>query len=299
MDDLRDLSRLLLSGAGATIMAGGGAENTRRQYARVLRAWRAWCGHHAITPVPASAHYVAAYLAERAALGAAPSTVRSDRAGIAAAHRMADEPDPTGAEVVHAVLRRIDVECGERGRGQVDGLTWEHVDLIVSTLGSAAADIRDAALIRIGSDGMLRVAELAALGWDDITRRDDGSGVLLIRRSKTDQTGRGLLRYVGAPTIAALERWRQVAAGSSIAGITAGSISRMLRRRAADVGIRGRISGHSLRVGAAQSLAVAGATLVEMQLAGGWRTTTSPAHYARAAAAERGAVARLRYRATA
>ena len=38
------------------------------------------------------------------------------------------------------------------------------------------------------------------------------------------------------------------------------------------VGIGGRVSGHSLRVGGAQSLAVGGASLVELQTAGRWQS---------------------------
>ena len=43
---------------------------------------------------------------------------------------------------------------------------------------------------------------------------------------------------------------------------------------AAAVGIEGRVSGHSLRVGGAQSLAAGGASIVEMQTAG--RTPLEP-----------------------
>ncbi len=52
---------------------------------------------------------------------------------------------------------------------------------------------------------------------------------------------------------------------------------------------------HSLRVGAAQSLAAAGAGLVEMQTAGRWESPAMPARYARGQLAARGAVARLRH----
>ena len=57
----------------------------------------------------------------------------------------------------------------------------------------------------------------------------------------------------------------------------------------------GRVSGHSLRVGSAQSLANAGASLVEMQVAGRWRSPVMPALYAQGQLPKQGAVARLRY----
>ena len=41
------------------------------------------------------------------------------------------------------------------------------------------------------------------------------------------------------------------------------------------------MSGHSLRVGSAQSLAAAGASVVEMQQAGRWKSPSMPGQYAR------------------
>ena len=59
--------------------------------------------------------------------------------------------------------------------------------------------------------------------------------------------------------------------------------------------ITGRIGGHSLRVGSARELAADGASLVELQQAGGWRSPTTPAVYVRRESATRGPVARRRY----
>ena len=68
----------------------------------------------------------------------------------------------------------------------------------------------------------------------------------------------------------------------------------IVTRRAADAGIKAKASGHSLRVGAAQSLAAAGASLVEMQTTGWWMSPTMPGRYTRGHSAARGAVAGLR-----
>ena len=40
----------------------------------------------------------------------------------------------------------------------------------------------------------------------------DGAGTLTVRSSKTDQEGRGHVRYLGPPTIAAVQRWQQASA---------------------------------------------------------------------------------------
>ena len=69
-----------------------------------------------------------------------------------------------------------------------------------------------------------------------------------------------------------------------------------MRQRIAEVtGGAGRVGGHSLRVGSARELAASGASLAELQQAGGWRSPASPEVYIRREAAARGPVARRRY----
>ena len=77
--------------------------------------------------------------------------------------------------------------------------------------------------------------------------------------------------------------------------LTVRSLRRIIQARAA--GIEGRVSGHSLQVGSAQSLAARGTSLVEMQRDGGWKSPEMPGLYTRNQTARRGATARLRYKA--
>ena len=72
------------------------------------------------------------------------------------------------------------------------------------------------------------------------------------------------------------------------------SVRRIIQERAKAAGVDGFIAGHSLRVGSAVSLAQAGATVVDMQIAGRWKSSQMPAHYAKAELAERGAIARFK-----
>ena len=75
-----------------------------------------------------------------------------------------------------------------------------------------------------------------------------------------------------------------------------GSVGRIVAQRAHEARVEGQIGSHSFRgVGSAQELAARGAGVVEMQQAGGWKSPTMPAHYARGQLAGRGAIARLRY----
>ena len=57
-------------------------------------------------------------------------------------------------------------------------------------------------------------------------------------------------------------------AGNPRGSLSARSVRTIVARRAAEAGIEGRVSGHSLRVGSAQSLVRAGASMAELKQAG-------------------------------
>ena len=91
--------------------------------------------------------------------------------------------------------------------------------------------------------------------------------------------------------------FRRIRRGDHVTGerLTVVSARRIIKARAKAAGVEGFISGHSLRVGSAVSLAQAGASVVDMQNAGRWKSPQMPAHYAKAELAERGPVARFFY----
>lgn len=70
----------------------------------------------------------------------------------------------------------------------------------------------------------------------------------------------------------------------------------IIRKRLEAAGITGFFGSQSLRIGAAESMAEAGATIEEIQRAARWRSWTTAAPYVRRARARRGAEARKRYR---
>ncbi len=157
---------------------------------------------------------------------------------------------------------------------------------------------------------MLRASEVAALQVADISYKPDGTGTVTIRSSKTDQEGRGSVQFLGPPTVARIQAWvegagiragplfRRVFVGGSRVGdkkMNVDSVRKIIQKRCAAIGIVEHVSGHSLRVGGAQSLAAGGASLPEMQTAGRWESPQMPGHYARGQLATKGAVARIKY----
>ena len=196
----------------------------------------------------------------------------------------------------------------DRGRGQVAALTREHLAVMVrdSERKDTLAGVRDAALFRVMSDGLLRISEAVGIDCHHITEDADGSGRLLLPSSKTDQEGKGFLLYLQPGTLRAVLEYtaragfmegplfRRMQKGDHIdpRRLTADGARLIIKAAARAANIEG-ISGHSFRIGTAQSLAEKGASLVDLQNAGRWKSPDMPAHYTRKQEAGKGAVARL------
>ena len=243
--------------------------------------------------------------------GASPASAAIALAAVRFLAKTSGQSSPAGP-LTGRVMAGIRRQGKERGRGQVAGIQWSQADTaaaIASNAGQSLAGLRDAALIALMSDCLLRVSEAVALDLDALKFESDGTGRLSIRHSKTDQEGLGETLFVGAPTISRIRAWitgagiasgplfRRVRRGDVVgdAPLSTQAARAIIKRRATAADLQGRFSGHSLRVGSAQSLAASGASLVEMQTAGRWQSPNMPGRYARGELAARGAIARLRY----
>lgn len=300
----RELARLPES--ARALAAASLSANTRRVYARALLRLETHLAGGTLDDAG-----LAAYLAGLFEAGRSPAAASQVVAAVRLRAKLQGLPSPTGA-ATDRVLAGIRRAGRHRGRGQVAGVAWAQADAaaaLAATDTRSLTGLRDAAILSVASDAMLRVSEVAALDVNDIERAEDGTGRLTIRSSKTDQEGTGVVVFLGAPTVRRVLAWteaaglrhgalfRRVRRGDVLGPgrLSARAIRTLIARRAADAGVEGRVSGHSMRVGAAQSLAAAGASVVEMQVAGRWHSPAMPGRYARAELAARGAVARLRY----
>lgn len=284
------------------------AHNTIKNYRIQWAIFTDWARNKGVGELPADAAQVAAYLAERLERHRhKPATLRVAAAAIGFAHRTAGLEDPCRRPEVTRTLRGAARKAG-RAQKQAEALTAEALALIRSCareprpgrggrLESEGAARRrgdaDVALISVMRDAMLRRSEAAALTWDDIRAEPDGTGRLVIRRSKTDRDGRGAVAFVSAPAMAALKRIPRGAPGASVFGLGPSQISRRIKQAAAAAGLGDGFSGHSPRVGMACDLVRAGTELPGLMTAGRWRSPVMPAHYARNETAAKGAVARF------
>ena len=283
----------------ADLIQQGIAPSTLKRYRTLSVRLEAWLDGSILTDA-----LLASYITELYAEGKSPATISQLVAAVKWQAKNAD------ADIVSQITKRtldgIRRAGKDRGKGQVDGVEREDMLRIVAFAESdkTIAGLRDAALIRLMSDCLLRISEAVAVDVSDLQK-----STLHVRFSKTDQEGHGEKLFVGDVTLKLIRRYRRKAGiedGTLFRRIRRGdhvtaerltdvSARRIIKARASNAGVEGFISGHSLRVGSAVSLAQAGASVVDMQNAGRWKSPQMPAHYAKAELAERGAVARYFY----
>ena len=283
-------------------------KNTWKIYRSQWLRFARWAVGRGVVALPAEPALVAAYLAERFLVeGAKPATLRNASASIAYVHRISEERNPCTSALVAGTLSGA-ARMSDGGQKQAAALTEEVFDAIravvreprmgrggylESTEYAGRRGELDIAMIAVMRDCLLRVSEASELIWSDIEGRSDGSGRLLIRRSKTDQEGKGTVRYLSPETMSYLHDIRNGAAdGASIIGLSENQISNRIKLAALQAGFGDDFSGHSPRVGMAIDLAREGTELPALMNAGGWSSSEMPARYIRNEAAGRNAVAR-------
>ncbi|MDE0237466.1 MAG: tyrosine-type recombinase/integrase [bacterium] len=206
------------------------------------------------------------------------------------------------------LMRVIDRHAAEAGYQpkQAKPLRWCHVELIALHTAKLLAQpglptqairraLTDLAMIAVSHDAALRSSELLALRWGDISRSEGSkTGRVLIRRSKTDQSGQGAVCTISAFALQAIERIHPPDAEPHhrIFPISASTFRRRLKAVVQQAGIDpDGISGHSPRIGMAQDLAAADTDMAAIMIAGRWKQPATAARYIRNLAADHSPVA--------
>ena len=288
------------------------SENTRKMYASAWRSFQAWTQGRGNLSLPASPPLVAAYLAHLAEeRNLSVATIRLHKAALAAVHKTHGHDDPTDHEGVHKTMKGIGRTHGRTQR-QAKPLTAEALAAVRATantrrpLGDGKkqesaerASWRgrvDLALLSVLRDGLLRRSEAHLLTWADVEFRNNGTALLQLRRSKTDQEGEGVVLYIGKQAAEALRTIRPseelLDLQALVFSLPPQQIGRRVDAAAKDAGLGEGFTGHSGRVGMAQDLANTGAELPALMTAGRWKNSKMPARYTERQAAGRGAVAK-------
>lgn len=261
---------------------------TQRVYRGCLERWLTYCGSQSVpagplaTPPAAAAPLViAAWLAQLAAAGKSHSTVVQHRAALAFAHRAAGVPDATDHPSVAAVVDGIARTYGIAPRRQAPAVAPSAVRAMLAACDATAVGLRDAALIAIWWAAALRSAEPAQLRICDVLQVEDGA-VVYLRRSKSDQAGRGTTIPIRRGTETEhIARWVDLACRDAArrgldpetrplffdlrsgAALSPAACSAVVQRRAWRAGVA--LTGHSLRAGWATEAARRGVAFLLIQ----------------------------------
>ncbi|BCM87715.1 tyrosine-type recombinase/integrase [Methylobacterium indicum] len=307
--------------AHARAAHGAFADNTVRAFAADSRIFATWCRETGRTMLPATPETIAAFIDAQAVVKSR-ATVERYRSSIAALHRAAGLPNPCTDEIVRLAIKRMNRTKGRRQQ-QAEPLNRTSIDRMLTVKtperlhrrvsegeqGAPLIGLRNIALVAVAYDSLLRRSELVSLEIGDLERGADGSGTILVRRSKADQEGEGAIKYLAPDTMAHVEAWltaarlengplfRPLTKGGKVGARALGDsdVARIYRALAAAAGLKlGRLpSGHSTRVGATQDMFAAGFELLEVMQAGSWKTPTMPARYGERLRAQRGAARKL------
>jgi site-specific recombinase XerD len=290
-----------------------------------LKAWRCdwaeywgYCEPRHLSVLPATPETIAAFVLYCKEAGKKPATVRRYLSTIARFHRAAQLFNPCASEAVQMEVKGMTNEVSVRQR-QARGVGMAEIQAFLNSPGENLPTLRERAMLCVAYDAMTRRSELIGIDVEHLKFLDDGSGRLLIRRSKTDQAGEGHIAYLSRQTVGFLKTWLKAAVikegpvfrriiGRGTAtydrkgkGRIGGRLSpeavaqafkavaRYLKLPADDVE---QTSGHSVRVGATQDLLALNVDLASVMREGRWKSVRMPMRYGEHVLAARGGMAR-------
>ena len=205
-------------------LSRGEVANTKRAYDGDMKRFREWCEASGVQSLPAAPETVFLYLTHRADSCKVSTLVRM-LASISVAHKGAGFPTPTSDGRIQELLASI-----KRVKGTAPikkaAATVDRLKPMVAAQREDLKGKRNRAILLVGFAGAFRRSELVALDFADLEFRP-GEGVLItLRRSKTDQEGKGETKEIdyGAQEstcpVKALRIWLDAA------GITSGPVFR-------------------------------------------------------------------------
>ena len=275
-------------------LEGAYSEHTLSSYRSDFGLFAQWCRRHRTPFLPASVASVASYLGDEG-IRLKPSTIKHRLSAIRKLHQSCRLPDPTDDPEVDLAMRRVRRAKPSRPK-QAWGLTAALCELLLATCSDDLIGLRDKVLVSVGFDTLCRRGELVALSIGDLTPNANGRFSVLVRRAKNDPEGAGRTAHLSTRTSLLVRQWlaaigvekgpllrpvyRSKALGLYLEALTISRVLKKLAQRAGVLAGKGSdVSGHSLRVGAAQQLVLDGHGILKIMRVGGWRSMNVVARY--------------------
>ena len=302
---LTDVDRARIDG----FMEGSVPPKTYARFQREWQVFKSWCANRGIEePKKALPSEVCAFLALKAGRLDAASVIsfRDALAWWFSFFRPDDNParDPMVKRLIQGILNTIG-----KPAEQMSPIREPDLELVASVAFEPLdGETRDRALLRasvavaaIGflRSGLVRGGEGAAALWKQLERQSDGTGVLLIPRSKNDREGKGAVVGIAGPIMDSVYYMQDIrrvlqpdrARRPEIFTLQATNLGGHIKAACERAGLVGRYCTHSCRIGMCQDLASAGFTALQIAAAGRWKNTRMVEYYIRNIALADGAVA--------
>ena len=259
---------------------GAYAHSTIRAYKSNFEAFIKYCDENNVNALPAKPETVAIFI-KNLSTQLKSSSIKVAVASIAALHNLNSLKDPTQHPDVKIEMRRMYRTLGRYAK-QAYGINKDLLEKMVAATDNSLRGVRDRAILFVAYDSLCRRSELVSLAFEDLTiNNQDGSIKLKLRKSKTDPHGIGKNLYLSDEAQHAIKEWivkskissgkifRAITVSGKIRGsLNSSHIGRIYKKIAQlsmfDQSIIKNISGHSLRIGAAQDLMLLGKTLPDI-----------------------------------
>ena len=275
---------------------GAYAPSTIRAYRANFEQFINFCDDLQKTSLPAKPQEIASYIAHLSGSGLKSASIRIAVASISTIHKLNQIDDPTLCPDVRIELKRMHRNLG-RSSKQAMGITAPMLEKMISTVKNDLWGIRDRALLLLALDSLCRRSEIISLRIEDI-KFDEANlpRSIRLRKSKTDQEAIGKNITLSTRTQKAIRDWIECSEntegflfrgiknnGDISQGLNPGQINRIYKRVAQAANfpkeqIR-NISGHSMRVGAAQDLLIYGQSLPTIMVRGRWSKPDTAIRY--------------------
>jgi site-specific recombinase XerD len=266
---------------------GAYAPSTIRAYRSNFEAFIKYCDENNVSALPAEPEIVAQYIRKISEGHLKSSSIKIAVASIAALHNFNSLKDPTQTPDVKLEMRRMYRKLGRYAK-QAYGINKDLLDKMVAATEDSLRGIRDKAILLVAYDTLCRRSELVSLEFEDVFINEKDGGVKLkLRKSKTDPHAFGKNLYLSDEAQKTLKDWinkSKISSGKIFRAITAtgkikdslnsSHVGRIYKKLAKlskmDASIIKNISGHSMRVGAAQDLMLSKASFPVIMNRGRW-----------------------------
>ena len=261
------------------------SNNTLRAYQSDFKDFSSFCYKNGFNSMPTQPKIIALYITNLSKTSKF-STLKRRIASISVIHKLKghylDTKHPIIMENLHGIKRTL----GSRQKAKKP-LLINDLKLIIQVIDENK--IRDKALILLGFAGGFRRSELVNIVHDDIEFVDEGVKIL-IKRSKTDQSGEGIIKAIpyfdnkNFCPVLTLKNYIRLKTNTEndeqLFKISDKSVALIIKRYAQKAGLdSSKYAGHSLRSGFATTAAEFGAEERNIMAMTGHKTTQMVRRY--------------------